>query len=228
MGALVSDDLKASDKTSNSDFWFPSENVAAELKVMSKNYFADATFQEWLSSAYLGWVVRGLAPRTNRTKIIVNLADLNPQCYKEVESFVRRRLESSFKTASKQIQATKRSHKSVEGTGILFLINDGNYGVVPAMIQNIVARSLSKYSGINTVIFFSANMPMRSGETERDVLPWCTWSKSSVRPPVDRDLLERIKENWFSHIGSIVGESIHEIPSTGESLAKLDYLRKVI
>lgn len=228
MGALVSDDMKSSDKASNADFWFDSANVAAELKVMSKNYFADSSFQDWLSNAYLGWVRRGLAPRFSPAKIIINLADLNPQCYKEVENFVRKRLESSLKTASKQIQATKQTYKSQEGKGLMFLVNDGNYGVVPAMIGNIIARSLPKYSGINTVIFFSVNMPMRSGETEKNVLPWCTWSKSSVRPPVDRGLLDLIRESWLSHIGSLVGESILEIPSSGESLAKLGYLGKLI
>lgn len=225
-GALVSDDTKGADKTSNSDFWFPSEGVAAELKVMSKNYFSDTSYVKWLNDLYHKWVRAGLAPRIHKDNTLVNLAGLDLQCYREVENYIRNKIERSFKVASKQAQATKLSHACIEAPGLLILVNDGNYGVVPAMMQNITARSLHKFSGLNTVIYFSVNMPMTSGITDKDVLPWCVWSKSSVRPPVDRGFLDRIKLAWNAHLESLVGESIEEVPGTSDSLLDMGYIKK--
>ena len=226
VGAIVSDDLKGPAKNSNSDYWFPSEKVAVELKVMTKDYFSDLSYREWLNRAYHAWVARGLAPRIYKDNTLVNLADLNPQCYKEVENFVKSKLERSYKTASKQIQATKSTYDSKDATGLLLLANDGNYGVVPTMLQNITTRCLPKYTGINTVICFSVNMPMSSTETDMDVLPWCTWSRSSTRVPVAREFLEHIRDAWHKHVESLVGEKIHVIPGGKDSLANMQYINR--
>ena len=195
---------------------------------MAEDYFSETSYLQWLSRAYQGWVVRGLAPPLYKDRTIVNLADLNPQCYREVENFVKKKLERSLKTASKQIQATKNSHGTKESKGLVFLVNDGNYGVVPTMIQNITARCLPKYSGINTIIYFSANLPMRSPTTDMDVLPWCAWSRESTRAPVDADFLERIWKAWRAHFESVSGERIHVMQGSSEALSSMSYRKKPI
>ena len=170
-------------------------------------------------------MIRGLAPRFYTQTATVDLSTLNPQCYREVLSFVKNRVERSFKSASKQIQATKVQQGMRNATGLLLLVNDGNYGVVPAMFESITARCLPKFSGINTVIYLSINMPMNSSVVDMDVLPWFTWSKSSVRPPVQSDFLDRVKNAWHQHHESLIGETIPVIAGTSERLAELTYIK---
>ncbi|QSX75602.1 hypothetical protein HIV01_003460 [Lysobacter arenosi] len=223
MGAVVADDSKGPNKPRNADFWFPADGVIAEMKCMSVNYFADGTFQDWLTAAYRRWVTRELAPAGLRT---VNLADLPMACYQDVTSFLRKRVEGSFKAASKQIQATKISVGRPDATGLLFLINDGNYGLVPAMLQSIVARSIDKYSGINCVIHFTANMPSEVPGIDEDLLYWCSWSKSSARPAVDSSFLARVREAWLAHHATAVGQSIPKIDGTARHLLGISYIKR--
>lgn len=226
MGAVVSDDSTQPDRTSNADYWFPEDNVVAELKCMSTNYFSDRTFMEWLSRAYQNWVTKGLAPRLYTKTAKVNLANLDPRCYQEVLGFVKKRLERSFKQASKQIKATKAAQGAKAATGLLLLVNDGNFGVVPAMVETIAARCLPKYSGINTVIYFSVNMPMSAPRMDVDLLPWCIWSKSSVRPAVPDVFLNRVRECWHKHYESIVGGPIGVLSGTDDALLAMEYIKR--
>lgn len=226
LGASVSDDTKSPNKPSNADYWFPADNVVAELKCMSDDYFADGTFMEWLNRAYQSWVTRGLAPRFYTKTAKVNLANLDQQCYREVLGFIKKRVERSFKSASKQIQATKTSQGMVNAKGLLLLVNDGNYGVVPSMFESITARSLPKFSGINTVIYFSVNMPMNSATVDMDVLPWCIWSKASIRPPVPSDFLDRVMNAWNKHHESLIGETIPLITGTSNAMFGMEYIKR--
>lgn len=192
---------------------------------MSGNYFDDHTFQDWLNQAYRSWVARGLAPPLYASRTIINLADLPTICYREVTSFIRKRVESSLKSASKQMNSTKESIGSSEASGLLFLVNDGNYGVVPAMLRDIAARSLHKYTGINTIIHFTANMPSDVPGMTKMVLCWCTWSKSSIRPAVPNEFLEKVRRAWFVHHGSVVGEKIETIEGSEQILLNMTYIK---
>ena len=226
LGATVSDDTKSPNKPTNADYCFPADKVVAELKCMSDDYFADGTFMDWLNRAYQSWVIKGLAPRFHTKSAKVNLANLDPQCYRDVLSFVKKRVERSFKSASKQIQATKINQGMRDATGLLLLVNDGNYGVVPSMFESITARTLPKFSGINTVIYFSVNMPMNLTDVDMDVLPWCVWSKASIRPPVPSDFLDRIKDAWNTHHESLIGKTISLITGTSDALLGMEYIKR--
>lgn len=193
---------------------------------MSDNYFADGKFMDWLSHAYQSWVIRGLAPRFYTRTATINLANLDPRCYAEVLSFVKKRVERSFKFASKQIQATRLAKGMNSATGLLLLVNDGNYGVVPSMFESITAMCLPKFSGINTVIYFSVNMPMNASGVDKDVLPWCVWSKASIRPPVSEEFLDHIKDAWLRRHESILGEPIQIISGTSDSLPDMEYIKR--
>ncbi len=225
LGAVVDDDFAHPNKPKNADYWFPSDNVIAELKCLSGNYFTDNTFQDWLNQTYHSWVSRGLARPLDTPKSIINLADLPPICYREVTSFIRKRVESSLKDASKQINSTKRTVGSDDASGLLFLVNDGNYGIVPAMLQSIAARSLHKYSGINTIIHFTANMPSDVPGINKDVLFWCAWSKSSIRASVSKEFLDKVQKAWFIHHGSVVGEEIETIKGSDKNLLNMTYIK---
>lgn len=225
LGAVVSDDEVGPNRPRNADYWFPQDNVIAELKCLSQDYFEDRNYLDWLSEAYLDWIRRGLA-RPLPANTTINLADLPRECTDDVTSFIRKRLESSLKDANNQIKATRALLKPQNTRGLLFLANDGNFGLHPGLVQNALARSLHKFSGINTVIHFTANMPSALTNVERDIIFWCPWSARRYKPPVEASFLKKIQLAWFSHLERISGESIPELKVESSALYDLNFIKR--
>lgn len=223
LGAIVSDDENGPSKTRNADYWFPHHKVVAELKCLNRNYFDDQTFNERLSELYQNWVSRGLA-RPLRTTSKVNLADLPKDCTDDVTSLIKKRLESSLKNANDQIKATKKSLDVADARGLLFLVNDGNFGLHPGLVRNALSRSLHKYSGINTVIHFTANMGSIMETPDCKVLFWCAWSTKKSKTPVDPEFLQKLKQAWHMHHQQIIGEPIMNFSSDFANLYKLKFV----
>ena len=217
LGAVVSDDERGSSKARNADYWFPNDQVIAELKCLNQSYFDDKSYMEWLSKLYHDWVARQLAPPL-AAKSTFNLADLPKECTDDVTSLVRNRLESALKDANSQIKTTRKTLGADDARGLVILVNDGNFGLHPGLVQNAMARSLHKYSGINTIIHFTANMASRVDGISRDVRFWCVWSAKRFKPPVDSCFLERFREAWFAHHQSVVGEPISTLQGDAASL----------
>lgn len=223
LGAVVSDDECGASKSRNADYWFPQDNVVAELKCLSQNYFDDQTYSDWLNKIYQDWVARGLA-RPLRNTATINLADLPKDCTDDVTNLIKKRLESSLKDANEQIKATRRSLDAPDARGLLFLVNDGNFGLHPGLVQNALSRSLHKYSGINTVIHFTANMASTLETVDRDILFWCTWSAKRFKPPVDSDFLEKLQQAWFTHHQRVAGEPIPKLQIAAVALYNLKFI----
>lgn len=221
-GAVVSDDESGPQKPKNADYWFPQENVVAELKCLTRNYFDDQSYVDWLGKLYQDWVARGLvSPSPTRTTI--NLADLPRNCTEDVTSLIKKRLESSLKDANDQIKGTRKILATPDARGLLFLVNDGNYGLHPGLVQNALARSLHKYSAINTVIHFTANMPSTLQSVDRDLLFWCAWSAKRFKPPVDPAFLRKLQQAWFSHHQRVAGQYIPSLQADADVLYDLQF-----
>lgn len=223
LGAVVSDDESGSRKPRNADYWFPQDKVIAELKCLSQNYFDDQAYNDWLNKLYLNWVARGVA-RPLQTTTTINLADLPRECADEVTSLVKKRLESSLKDANDQIKATRTSRGAPDALGLLILVNDGNFGLHPGLVQNALSRSLHKYSGINTVIHFTANMASTLETVGRDLLFWCAWSAKRFKPPVDPGFLEKLQQAWFAHHQRISGEPMPKLQIAAKALCNLKFI----
>ena len=225
LGAVVSDDEIGPKRPRNADYWFPEDNVIAELKCLSQDYFEDRSYLEWLGQTNLDWVRHGLATPLP-ANMPINLANLPKECTDDVTSFIKKRLESSLKEANDQIKATRVRLESQNARGLLFLANDGNFGLHPGLVQNALARSLHKFSGVNTVIHFTANMPSTLANVERDIIFWCPWSAKRYKPPVEASFLKRIQLAWFSHLEIISGESIPNLEVDPSALYDLNFIKR--
>lgn len=224
VGGVLLDDTHGPNNPTKADYWFPEDNVVGELKCLSDNYFDDHSFGEWLNRQYQDWVRRKLArPITGRA--VVNLAQLPPICAHEVTSFLRKKLDGSLKQANSQIKHSRQELGAGSALGLLILVNDGNAALPPGMVRNIVARSLpTKFSGINSIIHFTANMPSDLKRIDKDVLFWCDWNVTTIRPAVPRGLIDRLRATWISHYSKIVGESVPSFPASADELYDLRFL----
>lgn len=225
LGGVVLDDEHGPKDPTKADYWFPQENVVGELKCLSDNYFDDLSFNGWLQRKYEDWVRRNLAnPISLRS--VINLANLPPICAHEVTSFLRKRLDGSLKQANLQIKASRQDLGATSALGLLILVNDGNVALPPGMIRNIVARSLpNKFSGINSIIHFTANMPSDLPGIDKDVLFWCDWNAKRVRPAVSNEFIRRIRSTWTSHHSKLAGESISSFSGSIADLYNLKFVK---
>jgi hypothetical protein len=223
VGGVLLDDNHGPNDPTKADYWFPKDNVVAELKCLSEDFFDDIGFGGWLNRQYQDWVRRNLAkPTIGRATI--NLADLPPICANEVTSFLRKRLDGSLKQANSQIKRSRRELGAESALGLLILVNDGNTALPPGMVRNIVARSLpNKFSGINSIIHFTANMPGELGQIDRDVLFWCNWNVKKVRPAVPEYLIDMLRTTWISHYSKIIGEPVPTLSGSAGELFDLRF-----
>jgi hypothetical protein len=226
VGGTLLDDMHGSNDPTKADYWFPEENVIGELKCLSNNYFDDHNFTEWLNNQYREWVRRNLAKPIVR-RAVVNLAQLPPVCAHEVASFLRKRLDGSLSKANSQIKNSRKELRVPSALGLLILVNDGNTALPPGMIQNIVARTLpNKFSSINSIIHFTANMPSSLSRVEKDLFVWCVWNVQKVRPAVPEVLLDRLRDTWFRHFATIVGEPVPTISGSVDDLYDLKFPKR--
>jgi hypothetical protein len=224
VGGVLLDEGHGPSDTTKADYWFPDANVVGELKCLSEDYFDDLSFNDWLNRQYQDWVRRGLAKAISG-QTSVNIAHLPAICAHEVTSFLRKRLDGSLKQANLQIKNSRRELNADTALGVLILVNDGNSALPPGMVRNIVARSLPhKFSGINSVIHFTANMPGHLPGVDKDLLFWCDFNVKSVRPPVPRALIEQLRLIWLSHHSMISGEDIPTLSGSVTDLYQLKFV----
>jgi len=224
VGGVLLDDDHGPKNPTKADYWFPHANVVGELKCLSDNYFDDLSFNDWLNRKYQDWVRRGLAKGISG-RAVVNLAHLPPICAHEVTSFLRKRLDGSLKQANLQIKNSRKELKADSALGLLILANDGNSALPPGMIRNIVVRSLPhKFSGINSIIHFTANMRSGLPGVDKDLLFWCDFNVKSVRPSVPRDLIRQLRITWISHHAKLSGETVPSFSGSVTDLYNLKFL----
>jgi hypothetical protein len=205
------------------DYWFPQHNVIGELKCLATNYFDDVSFLDWLRTRYDTWVRDGTAPLVYG-RATINLAELPTACSDEVTSYLRNRLDRTIKEANTQIKASSLALKIPNALGLVVLVNDGNSALPPGMIANILRRSIpAKFSAINGVVYFSANLWSDLPGVNKDLLVWCSWGFRSVRPTVPQDLISQLSDTWIAHHSKLLGEKIEIIGAAPEDIYKVKF-----
>src|SRR5439155_22155369 len=92
-----------------------------------------------------------------------------------------------------------------EALGLLLLSNEGNFAFDPAMVTHVLFHSLgSKFSSIEHVIFFSANLKVQTASLAPAPL------FASIRFPNGRqptpEFLTRLGSRWFEALSAATGE----------------------
>jgi hypothetical protein len=224
LGGVLLDDEHGPEDPSKADYWFPSDLVVAELKLLSKNYFDDQNYKDWLRRRYDDWVNRRLAPVIYGSGVI-NLGSLPTECGQEVISFLRDRLDRTLKQANSQIKTTRTTLGVEHAQGLVILVNDGNVALPPGMVVSILARSLrSKFSAINGVVHFSANMRSELQGIDKDLFYWCNLGVGSVRPAIAQPFMERLREAWIAHHAKLLGEPMPIIQATKDDIYNMHFM----
>lgn len=211
-GGLALDEVLRQPGFSNADFWFPQDNVVAELKCLSEDYWSRDDFSKSVARMYHSWVLKGWAPAPTSDRTFANLQDLPKQCSDELTAPLKKKLEDgTVKKANRQIRETKEHFGATDAKGLLLLVNDGNFALPPSMVRHLLARILNdKYSSINNVIHFSVNETVGVPGAETTARFWLQWGFG--RSPISKEFVEALRNSWFSHLSALTGERVYVLP----------------
>lgn len=209
-GVVLADELPDNPTFPNADYWFPKDNVVAELKCLSEDPI-DEDFKKRNSRLYTSWVAKGWVPALPAGRTTINSRDLPIQCYRELTEPIKKAFAAStIKKAGKQLKETKKYLNAPHAKGLLILVNDGNTLFTPEMTAHLLARILKGgHSSINSVIYFSVNESIIGPGLDE---PSRFWAEFVVpdRVPIANTFHEAIRTAWMAHLSSVVPGPVAE------------------
>lgn len=212
MGGLVLEDSYGTSLPfKNSDYYFPSIGVAAELKRLVLDQESDPLAQGKIQAKFRQWIEDGtIGPVYG--KVVVDSKTLPEKCQIELLDCFSGPLRKRISKANKQLKETLDHFNPTEPKGLLFIVNDGNYSLSPDIARHLIRRILGNdYSKINSVVYMTANLLGSSPLTERNVLVWAHMTRKAVVQPVDTQFVMSLYDAWHQHVEMARGEPIERI-----------------
>jgi len=166
-GRVLDHELGADRKFQNADFYFPQANVVAELKSLEEDMFSRPEFMVRVAAQYKQWVQKGWAapmPRGGQ----VYTRSLRAECQQEFFMLLRDRLCSSvLRQANRQIRETKSHLMVPDAKGILILVNEGNAGLRPGMLIQLIEEACrGRFTSLDQALFCTINLTTHGGRVE--------------------------------------------------------------
>ena len=207
-GVVLEDSYGTSLPFKNSDYYFPSIGVAAELKRLVLDQESDPIAQGKIQSKFSQWIEDGtVGPVYGR--VVVDSKTLPEKCQIELLDCFSGPLRKRISKANKQLKETLDHFKPADPKGLLFIVNDGNYSLSPDIARHLIRRILGHdYSKINSVIYMTANLLGSSSLTERNVLVWAHLTRKTIIQPVDKQFVMSLYDAWHQHVEMASGEPI--------------------
>lgn len=225
-GSLVSEIVGSSPRFANADYLFRDDAVIAELKCMEKDVLADHSFKTAIAKACERWIASRSIPAFWGT-VQIDAAKLPAECQREFFQIVRKTVQGAIKKANIQIRETKAHFDIPKAKGLLLLVNDGCWSLQTDAMLYLTDISLgNQCSNINSVVYFTVNMPARMPGVERDVLVWIPAERTGVEP-VNGNFLERMQQGWCAYHECLVGERVPIFEISGrEHLPNIKFIRR--
>lgn len=207
-GVCVRDLVGANPTFDNADYLFRNDDVVAELKSLEKDFLSDPTVHEKMHLLYNRWVNEG-----KEVPLIYGMGPLRTdqlplECAREIVGIFKNRLErTAFQKANTQLRETRKHLKCSNALGLLLLSNEGNFALDPAMMAHVLFHSMrAKYSSIEHVIYFSANLVTNIPGTTLSAPPFASIRLPKRRQP-SADFLHRLGSRWYEILGAATGQT---------------------
>lgn len=209
----------------NADYLFTADNIISEMKNLEKDFLSDPEVDDKMHQMYNRWVDEGKSVPIILGEGILRTDQLPLGCRRELVGIFKDKLESAvLRKANRQIRDTKKNVNHPEALGLLLLSNEGNFAFDPGMVAHVLFHSLgSKFSSIEHVIFFSANLRVQTASGAAAPL------FASIRFPNRRqptsEFLNRLGSRWFKVLSAATGEKFPPFSFVETNPAEIDQLR---
>jgi hypothetical protein len=210
----------------NADYVFPSENILVELKSLEKDFLNDRTVYEKMHILYNRWVDEGKDVPIVYGEDILRTDQIPAEYARELIGIFKDRLESSvLRKANRQIRETKENLDYPDALGLLLLSNEGNFAFDGEMVAHVLMHSLgSKFSSIEHVILFSANLRVVASATLPSASPFISIHFPNRRQPTD-EFLHKLGSSWYEVLGAATGKTFPPFRISTPTCAEIAVLR---
>lgn len=215
-GGEVVDDWLSKDPNppKNADYLFRKENVVAELKCLEKDSFNDAGDVERVGRLIQKWIKNGSVDGYTAFRWVLGQEHLPAECYREMVELTARTIKTAVRSAKKQIERMKEQLNMPQANGLLLLANDGNYFLQHQHFFGLICQVMQHPDFINSSIdgfvYFTANMPVRMPEQEREMLLWSPAYRDENNKPLS-SFVNAVGAKWFSFYQRKIGQE--EVPT---------------
>jgi hypothetical protein len=157
---------------------------------------------------------------------ILRTDQLPRECARELVAIFKDRIERTLlRKANLQIKETKKELDHPNTVGLLLLSNEGNFAFDPAMMAHVLYHSFgAKFSSIEHVIFFSANLEVENPATKLSGPRFISIRFPNRRQPTDA-FLQRLGSRWYETLSAVTGKTFPPFNFTESSPTDIDQLR---
>jgi hypothetical protein len=208
----------------NADYLWMKDRIVSEMKNLEKDFLIDPAVSDKMHEMYKCWLDEGKDVPINYGEGILRTDQIPVESARELIGIFKGKLESGvLRKANRQIRETKKNLGYPDALGLL-LISNGNFTFDPAMVAHVLFHSLgSKFSSIEHVILFSANLRVQTASSAPVPL------FASIRFPNRRqpspEFLTRLGSRWLEALSAATGEKFPPFTFGEPSPADIDSFR---
>lgn len=159
----------------NADYFFQKQITIAELKTFKKDIFSEAEDVPRFDELLRKWASNKMITQKQLRDYLARKKGLPQKCLNDLINIASRTSERAIHKANKQIEESKKTLNTPKASGIVFLINDGNYFFTTEgflqITANLIARKF-KESSFDVVIYITINQTTRKEGSELDYNFW--------------------------------------------------------
>jgi hypothetical protein len=199
------------DAPNNADYLFDHVEIIAELKCLQENKLEDTELNHNLWALFKTWRKEGYKIAVSEEGWRATLHNLPQHCAQKILELYAKSIRKRVLKANKQIKQTRKILGRPNHKGLLLLANDGNLALEPEHIYHILSYVMKNdFSGINSVAFFTVNMPGKASFTNVDTLLWANLHRPG-REQIDDAFLAMLSRSWIEHVSKLLGTLIPTI-----------------
>lgn len=188
-------------RPNNADYFLRNRKVVAELKCLEKNYFNDRKIGEKINAMINRWAKEEILRPEHIKGGRFNTNNLPRQCVSEVLKVFSAPTKEAIEKANRQIKETKKYFGLPDAKGLLILANEGNYSIDPQLMMQILSNLLrSRYTSIDSFIFFTPNMRAYAPQIDSQFHVWMSGSTRQSANAVESEFLREIQKGWVSFL----------------------------
>lgn len=224
-GQVVADLVGPSPDFLNADYFFPEENVIAELKCVTEDKSDDENLREKLQQIFDRCLDEGVLPDPGPGLHVFETKNAPVAVQREIYALFGKSVKRRLAKANNQIKRTREKFNRPDARGLVLLANDGNFHLEPAQWAHAVQVALGRdFSAINSIVLFTVNQLAATPKLGQHTNLWIVASRTS-HPEVSEVFLHRFGEGWAQHFAKIIGQPVpmrYDINAKDLELVKYD------
>jgi hypothetical protein len=198
-GYRVDSLIPANPSFENADYYFETDGVFGELKILQFDRDEDERLKARLFKVYREFARAGKVPPISRTQRFIESRLLPVEAQRELLKPLKRRLQGPVRKAAHQLLETKRVFNKERDAGLLILVNEGSALYRPSAIFYFLCHLIrGKFcTGIDHIVYCSVNVSATVPGIDGQGHVWFTANVNS-RKTIETEFLKLLECCWMN------------------------------